>query len=117
MKRKNPYIWLTIIWAVLTMAFAVASVVLFVGGQLFVGSFLVCVCGGFAFTAGRLFEKALQIAEHNRQQKWLHDFAQSLKELAKEAEKARQKELDGDPFAEFINERNVPFPEVGRKEN
>ncbi len=116
MKRPNPYIWLTIIWAVLTVAFAVASVVLFVDGQLAVGAFLVCVCGGFAFTAGRLFEKACAIAEMNRQQKWLHDFAKSLRELGEETEKAKQKEVDGDPFAEFGNERNLPFPEVERKE-
>lgn len=116
MKRPNPYIWLTIIWAVLTVAFAVASVVLFVDGQLAVGALLVCVCGGFAFTAGRLFEKAVQIAEFNRQQKWLHDFAKELQEFGKEVEKARKAEIDGDPFAEFINEKNIPFPEVGRKE-
>ena len=116
MKRPNPYIWLTIIWAVLTVAFAVASVVLFVDGQLAIGAFLVCVCGGFAFTAGRLFEKAVQIAEFNRQQKWLHDFAKELQEFGKEVEKARQSEIDGDPFTEFINEKNVPFAEVERKE-
>lgn len=116
MKRHNPYIWLTIIWAVLTVAFAVASVVLFVDGQLAVGAFLVCVCGGFAFTAGRLFEKAVQIAELNRRQKWLHDFTKELQEFGKEVEKARQAEIDGDPFAEFINEKNIPFPEVERKE-
>jgi hypothetical protein len=101
---------------VLTVAFAVASVVLFVDGQLAVGAFLVCVCGGFAFTSGRMFEKAVQVAEFNRQQKWIHDFAKELQEFGKEVEKARQKEVDGDPFAEFINEKNIPFPEVGRKE-
>jgi hypothetical protein len=116
MKRPNPYIWLTIIWSVLTVAFAVASVVLFVDGQLAIGAFLVCVCGGFAFTAGRLFEKAVQIAEMNRQAKWLHDFAKELQEFGKAVENANKKEVDGDPFAEFINERNVPFAEVERKE-
>lgn len=116
MKHRNHYIWLTIIWAVLTVAFAVASVVLFVSGQIFVGAFLVCVCGGFAFTAGRLFEKALQIAELNRRQKWLHDFAKDLAEMGRQAEKERQAKIDGDPFAEFCNERNLPFPEVGKKE-
>lgn len=116
MKRPNPYIWLTIIWSVLTVAFAVASVVLFVDGQIAIGALLVCVCGGFAFTAGRMFEKAVQIAEFNRQQKWLHDFAKELQEFGKEVEMARQKEVDGDPFVEFCNERNLPFPEVERKE-
>lgn len=116
MKRPNPYIWLTIIWAVLTVAFAVASVVLFVDGQLAIGAFLVCVCGGFAFTTGRLFEKAVEIVEMNRHEKWLHDFAKDLAEMGKAFEKANQKEVDGDPFAEFINERNVPFAEVERKE-
>ncbi len=116
MKNRNPYIWLTIIWAVLTVAFAVASVVLFVDGQLAVGVLLIACCGGFAFTAGRLFEKALQIAELNRRQKWLHDFAKDLAEMGRQAEKERQAKIDGDPFAEFGNERNVPFPEVERKE-
>lgn len=116
MKRPNHYIWLTIIWGVLTVAFAIASVVLFVDGQLAIGAFLVCVCGGFAFTAGRLFEKACSIAEMNRQQKWLQDFAKELQEFGKAVEKAKQTEIDGDPFAEFINERNVPFAEVERKE-
>jgi hypothetical protein len=116
MKRPNPYILLTIIWSVLTVAFAVASVVLFVDGQLAVGVLLIACCGGFAFTAGRLFEKACAIAEFNRQQEWLHNFAKELAEMGKEVEKARQYEIDGDPFAEFINERNVPFAEVERKE-
>ena len=117
MKRHNPYIWLTIIWAVLTVAFAVASVVLFVDGQLAIGAILVCVCGGFAFTAGRFFEKAAEVAEMNRHQEWLHDFAKELAEFGKAVENANKKEVNGDPFTEFINERNIPFPEVEIKEN
>lgn len=116
MKRPNPYIWLTIIWCFTTVIDTVACVVNFVGGNLAIGAIFACVAVGFAFTAGRLFEKAVQIAELNRQQKWLHDFAKELQEFGKEVERARQAEIYGDPFAEFINEKNVPFAEVERKE-
>ena len=116
MKRPNPYIWLTIIWCLIAGVNAVSCVVNFVDGNLAIGAIVLCVSVGFAFTAGRLFEKAKTIAEFNRTQKWLHDFAKELQEFAKEAEKAKQKEVDGDPFAEFIDERNVPFAEVEKKE-
>lgn len=113
MKRKNPYILVAIIWAVLTVAFAVSSVVLFVDGELAIGALLVCVACGFAFVAGRIVEKALQIAELNRQQKWLHDFAKSLHDLAQEEAKRRENE----PFAEFDKPSEMPFEEVRNKEN
>lgn len=116
MKRPNPYIWLTIIWCLIAGVNAVSCVVNFVDGNLAIGAIGLCVSVGFAFTAGRLFEKAKTIAEFNRQQKWLHDFAKELQDFGKEVEKARQAEIDGDPFAEFINEKNIPFPEVERKE-
>lgn len=115
MKRPNHYIWLTIIWALFTVAFAVATTVEFVGGHLHNGVILICVCGGFGFTTGRLFEKAVQIAGMNRQEKWLHDFAKELQEFGKAVEKAKQTEIDDDPFAEFIEEKNIPFPETKRK--
>ena len=116
MKRPNPYIWLTIIWCLVALINAVSCVVSFVDGNLAIGAIALCVSVGFAFTAGRLFEKAKTIAEFNRTQKWLHDFAKDLAEMGKELEKAMQKEVDGDPFTEFINEKNVPFAEVERKE-
>lgn len=116
MKRPNPYIWLTIIWCLIAGVNAVSCVVNFVDGNLAIGAIVLCVSVGFAFTAGRLFEKAKTIAEFNRTQKWLHDFAKELQEFGKAVENAKQKEVDGDPFAEFINEEKVPFAEVERKE-
>lgn len=116
MKRPNHYIWLTIIWFFTAVIDTAVCIVNFVDGDLAIGTMLAFIAVGFAFVAGLLFEKAAQIAEMNRQAKWLHDFAKDLAEMGKELEKARQAEIDGDPFAEFINEKNVPFPEAERKE-
>ena len=116
MKRPNPYIWLTIIWCFTAVIDTAACIVNFVDGDLAIGAMFAFIAVGFAFVAGRLFEKAVQIAEMNRQAKWLHDFAKDLAKMGQELEKARQAEIDGDPFSEFINEKNVPFAEVERKD-
>lgn len=112
MKQPNPYIWLMIIWSVLTVAFQVASVVCYVEVNSGVGAILGGCSVGFAFTVGWLFAKAVQIAELNRQQKWLTDFAKDLREWAQEV----AREQEGKPFAEFDNPSEAPFPEVERKE-
>lgn len=113
MKRKNPYILVAIIWAVLTVIFVVASVVLFVDGRLAVGALLVCVACGFAFATGGLCEKARAIAEFNAQCKWLHEMAEVFNEAVKELGKAEENR----PFKEFDTASEVPFPEVKNKEN
>lgn len=121
MKRKNPYILVAIIWAVLTVALQVASVVLFVDGRLAVGALLVCVACGFAFATGVLFQQAKEIAEWNKQCDWLHSIAVSLQEMTDEEinETAKlwwQYQKEKEPFAEFDKPSEVPFPEVERKE-
>ena len=113
MKHKNPYILIAIIWAVLTVAFAVSSVVLFVDGRLAIGAFMVCVSCGFAFATGGLCEKARAIAEFNAQCKWLHNIAKEIEDMAKNYEQVKANE----PFAEFDKPSEVPFEEVRNKEN
>lgn len=61
MKRKNHYILVAIIWAVLTVALQVASVVCYVEVNSGVGALLGGLSVGFAFTLGRLVEKAKAI--------------------------------------------------------
>lgn len=113
MKRKNPYILVAIIWAVLTVAFAVSSVVRFVDGEIVIGALLVCVACGFAFTLGRLVEKAMAIAEWNRQVRFLEQAHEALNDFVAELEKAEENR----PFKEFDKPSEVPFEEVRNKEN
>lgn len=113
MKRKNPYILVAIIWAVLTVIFAVASIVLFVDGRLAVGSLFVCVACGFAFTLGTLFQQAKEIAEWNRNVRFLEQAHEALTSWVEE----RQKAEENRPFKEFDTPSEVPFEEVRNKEN
>lgn len=113
MKRKNPYILVAIIWAVLTVIFAVASVVLFVDGRLAVGALLVCVACGFSFATGMLFQKAKEIAEWNRNVRFLEQAHEALNDFVAELERAEENR----PFKEFDTPSEVPFEEVRNKEN
>ena len=113
MKRKNPYILVAIIWAVLTVAFAVSSVVLFVDGRLGLGAIMICVACGFAFTTGWLYEKARAIAEWNSQVRFLEQAHEAFTDFVAELEKAEENR----PFKEFDAPSEVPFPEVSDKEN
>ena len=113
MKRPNPYILVAIIWAVLTVAFAVLSVVLFVDGELASGALLVCVACGFAFATGWLYEKARAIAEWNSQVRFLEQAHEAFTDFVAELEKAEENR----PFKEFDKPSDLPFPEVKNKEN
>ena len=113
MKRKNPYILIAIIWAVLTVAFAVSSVALLVDGKIAIGAFLVLVACGFAFTTGVLFQQAKEVIEWNNNVVFLEQAHEAFNNFVAEIEKAKSNE----PFAEFDNTSEVPFPEVSDKEN
>ena len=113
MRRKNPYILVAIIWSVLTVAFAVSSVVLFVDGELAIGALLVCVACGFAFTTGWLYEKARAIAEWDSQVRFLEQAHEALNDFVAELEKAEENR----PFKEFDKPSEVPFEEVRNKEH
>ena len=122
MKRKNHYILVAIIWAVLTVALQVASVVCYVEVNSGVGAILGGCAVGFAFTLGGLVEKAKEIAEWNKQCDWLHSIAVSLQEMTDEEinETAKlwwQDQKEKEPFAEFDTPSEVPFEEVRNKEN
>ena len=113
MKRKNPYILVAIIWSVLTVVFAVSSVVLFVDGELAIGALLVCVACGFAFSTGWLYEKARASAEWNSQVRFLEQAHEALNDFVAELEKAEENR----PFKEFDKPSEVPFEEVKNKEH
>ncbi len=112
MKRKNPYILVAIIWTLLTVIFAVASVVQFVDGDIGIGALLVCVACGFAFATGGLCEKARAIAEFNSQVRFLEQAHEALTDFVSELEKAK----DNEPFPEFDTPSELPFEEVRNKE-
>lgn len=115
MKHKNPYIAVCIVWAILTGILAVASVVLFVEKRFAVGALLLILACSMAFTTGRLFEKASQIVELNRQQKWLASFAKEMHEWAKEVAQDEGQKDGKEPFAEFDKAGEVPFEEMRKR--
>jgi hypothetical protein len=106
MKHKNPYVISCIIWSVLTIIFQTASVVLFVESQIVVGAILLVVSCGFAFSTGVLLQKAREIAAIIRQEKWMREFAKELCEQAKE----ERERVEREPFDEFLNTGDLPFP-------
>ena len=113
MKRKNPYILVAIIWAVLTVALQVASVVCYVEVNSGVGAILGGCSVGFAFTLGGLVGKAKEIAEWNRNVRFLEQAHEALTDFVADLEKAEENR----PFKEFDTPSEVPFEEVRNKEN
>ena len=113
MKRKNPYILVAIIWAVLTVALQVASVVCYVEVNSGVGAILGGCAVGFAFTLGTLFQQAKEISEWNRNVRFLEQAHEALTSWVEE----RQKAEENRPFKEFDKPSEVPFEEVRNKEN
>ena len=113
MKRKNPYILVAIIWAVLTLAFQVASVVCYVEVNSGVGAILGGCAVGFAFTLGTLYRQACEIAEWNKNVRFLEQAHEALSDFVADLEKAEENR----PFKEFDKPRDLPFPEVKDKEN
>ena len=113
MKRKNPYILVAIIWAVLTVALQVASVVCYVEVNSGVGAILGGCAVGFAFTLGTLFQQAKEIAEWNRNVRFLEQAHEALNDFVAELEKDEENR----PFKEFDTPSEVPFEEVRNKEN
>lgn len=112
MKRKNPYILVAIIWAVLTVALQVASVVCYVEVNSGVGAILGGCAVGFAFTLGTLYRQACEIAEWNRNVRFLEQAHEALTDFVAELEKAKANE----PFAEFDKPSELPFEEVRNRE-
>ena len=112
MKRKNPYILVAIIWAVLTVALQVASVVCYVEVNSGVGAILGGCAVGFAFTLGGLVEKAKEISEWNRNVRFLEQAHEALNDFVAELERAEENR----PFKEFDKPSEVPFEEVRNKE-
>lgn len=112
MKRKNPYILVAIIFAVLTVALQVASVVCYVEVNSGVGAILGCCSVGFAFTFGCLFEKAKAIVEWNGNVRFLEECHEALSDFVADLEKAEENR----PFKEFDKPSEVPFEEVRNKE-
>jgi hypothetical protein len=107
MKFKNPYILLSIVWAISTIIFALTSVLKFVDGNLIYGIILLCCSIACAFVLGVLFNTAHQISKLNEQIL----VTQRIEEMFDNYQKSLNKK--NEPFDEF----NVPFPEVKNKEN
>lgn len=112
MKRKNPYILVAIIWAVTTIALQVASVVCYVEENSSVGAILGGCSVGFAFTLGTLYRNAREIAEWNRNVRFLEQAQEALTDFVAELERAEENR----PFKEFDKPSEVPFPEVNKKQ-
>ena len=112
MKRKNHYILVAIIWAVLTVALQVASVVCYVEVNSGVGAILGGCAVGFAFTLGTLFQQAKEIAEWNRNVSFLEQAHEALTGFVAELERAEE----NCPFKEFDKPSELPFEEVRNKE-
>ena len=112
MKRKNPYILVSIIWLLLTAIFATASVVLFVDGRVGLGALLVCVACGFGIVTGALVEKSIEIAQFNAQIRFLEQAHEALAVFVEEMEENEKNR----PFKEFDKPKEVPFEEVRNKE-
>lgn len=113
MKRKNPYIWLTIIWAVCTVTWYVLSVAECVDGKSTTSALFCGFAVGFAFTTGGLFAKWREVAEWNKNVRFLEQAHEALDNFIAELEK----EKENRPFKEFDNLSDVPFPEVRGDKN
>lgn len=112
MKRKNHYILVAIIWAVLTVALQVASVVCYVEVNSGVGAILGGCSVGFAFTLGGLVEKARAIIEFNSQVRFLEQAHEALTDFVADLGKAEENR----PFKEFDKPSELPFEEVRNRE-
>lgn len=113
MKRKNPYIWFTIIWALCAASIFIISIVRYIRGDIVWGVLLCCFSVGIAFGTGVLFEKWLEVAEWNKAMRFLEQTHEALDNFIAELEK----EKDNRPFKEFDNSSDVPFPEVRGDKN
>lgn len=111
MKRKNPYLWFTIIWVLCTALNLTLSVVRFVSGEIGLGILLCCLAVGFSFGAGGLFAKWLEIAEWNKAVHFVEQAHEALDNFIEEL----KKEEENRPFKEFDAPSDVPFPEVRGK--
>ena len=87
MKRKNIYVGLTALWAVITVIGTTLSVVNFVSGNLITGTvFLVASCA-VAFVCGILFRQAIEVYNYNKACQFLEDVSEFLHEkIAEEIE-------------------------------
>lgn len=113
MKRKNPYVWLTIIWAATTVLNLTASVVRYIGGDIGWGTLHCCCAVGFAFVTGTLCARWREVAEWNKNVRFLEQAHEALDNFIEEL----KKEEENRPFKEFDNSSDVPFPEVRGDKN
>ena len=82
MKIRNHYIWMCILWAIISMTNTILCVVNFVDGSLWQGVVNLLLAVPFSFVCGLLCEKAHEVRKHNQTCDWLHDIAEDLRKEA-----------------------------------
>lgn len=97
MKRENPYITLTIVWAVFAIIGIIVTTIFFLNGSPIVGVFFLIVTSSIAFSSGVLLGEAVKVYNHNKACEFLEDISQFLHEQ--------------------IAEQIEPFEELSKGEN
>lgn len=80
MKLKNHYVWICLLWIIITLCHSVSCVVNFVNENLGFGCLFLVLAVGFSFMSGVLFNKAKAIYHHNKQVDWLKEISKQLSE-------------------------------------
>lgn len=97
MKRKNPYITLTIVWSIFTIIGLIVTATFFLEGSPIVGIFFLSVTCAVAFSSGFLLGEAVKVYNHNKACEFLEDISDFLHEQ--------------------IAEQIEPFEELSKGEN
>lgn len=97
MKRKNPYITLTIVWAIFTIIGIIVTAIFFLNGSPIIGVFFLIITSAVAFSSGVLLGEAVKVYNHNKACEFLQDISDFLHEQ--------------------IAEQIEPFEELSKGEN
>ena len=97
MKRKNPYITLTIVGALITIILIMVTVTIFLNKNFIVGTFLLILSCVTAFSNGMILKVAVEVHNHNKACEFLEDISKFLHEQ--------------------IAEQIEPFEELNKGEN
>lgn len=114
MKRENPW-WLPLIlFAFSTVAFYVCGVITFVKSDLPIAAAIFFgVALGVAVMTGFCLSRAKEIYDWNKGIDALKTITSMLEDFVEDCEKAKSEE----PFREFANTDDLPFPEARGEKN
>ena len=113
MKRKNPYILVAVLWLLTSAIDTTACVVQIYGDNRIVALVFLVLAVSFGIVGGINLQKACEIAEWNRNVRFLEQAHEALNDFVAELERAEENR----PFKEFDTPSEVPFEEVRNKEN